>query len=283
MNQTKVDSSEMVFDHHTIRRFIGLIAIFLPLVVIVAGWGFPNSISASYHTPTEFPFLPYFPSPRDIFVGSLFVIGAFLMSYKGHRYKLTSGQVEKFFHKLGPKAVEFRIWEREREEDIVSWIAGSAAWIVALFPTEAGHECIQILLFGMQPDSSAFSKHITTIHLVFAAILFLSTVYFCLVAFKSRLNEKIETRGETRIWYTDALKWRRFIYNLSGWSSLLLIIALAALGLFLKGNVCIIPDQTYWAETIMLGLIGIAWFTASKPLFLRDASEKSPAGSTSSE
>mgnify|MGYP006921592309 CR=1 FL=1 len=244
MDAKNTNSSEITFDQDTIRRFIGLIAIFLPIVVIVAGWGFPNSISASYHSETGFPFLPYFPSPRDIFVGSLFVIGAFLMSYKGHRYTLTEDQVEGIFHKFGKGAVKFRIWEREREEDIVSWIAGIAAWIVALFPTEAGHECTRTLLFGMGIETTDIAKQVSTIHLSFAAIVFLATVYFCLVAFKIRLKQKFETRGTKPNWYADALQWRRFIYNLSGWSSLALIIALALSAFVLKGGLCLIPDQT---------------------------------------
>lgn len=275
MDKANEDSSvSMVFDYIAIRRFIGLIAIFLPLIVIVAAWGFPGSISASYYASTGFPFLPYFASPRDIFVGALFVIGAFLMSYKGRQYVLKPNKVEKLFHQMGPNAIRLRIWERLHEEDIVSWIGGIAAWIVALFPTANEPECAQILLFSLNPETNEISQKISTIHLSFAAILFLTTVYFCLVAFKRSLNEKFKERGSEGPWYADPLQWRRFIYNLSGWVTLLLIVALGGLGFVLGKGVCIIQNQTYWAETVMLELFGIAWFTASKPFFLRDPSEK---------
>jgi hypothetical protein len=282
-NMNEDPSATLVFDYISIRRFIGLIAIFLPLAVIVAAWDFPGSISASYHASTGFPILAYFPSPRDIFVGTLFVIGAFLMSYKGHQYEPGPDEVEKFFHKLGPNAVRFRIWERKNEEDIVSWIGGISAWIVALFPTANEPECAQALLFSFESDMVKTTQTVSTIHLSFAALLFLTTVYFSLAAFKRRLNEKIEERGPAGPWYADPLKRRRFIYDLSGWTTLLLIAGLGVLGLVLDKGVCVIEDQTYWAETVMLELFGAAWFTASKPPFLRDPSEKGASNNATSE
>ena len=274
-----VSSASLVFDYITIRRFIGLIAILLPLIVIVAAGGFPGSISASYYASTGFPFLPYFPSPRDIFVGALFVIGAFLMSYKGRQYDdLTPENVEIFFRSLGPTVVRIRIWEHKNEEDIVSWIGGIAAWTVALFPTANGPECAQILLRSFVPEPMKISQIVSEIHLSFAALLFLTTVYFSLVAFKRRLKVKFKERGQEKPWYADALQWRRFIYNLSGSVTLLLIVVLGVFGIIFSG-VCVIQDQTYWAETVMLELFGLAWFTASKPFFLRDPSDIEDSGS----
>ena len=270
MDKAHEDSSvSMVFDHIAIRRFIGLIAIILPLIVIVAAWDFPDSISASYHTATGFPYSAYFPSPRDIFVGALFVIGAFLMSYSGHKYPTTAKQTGAFWHKLGPTAVRFRRWEREHEEDIVSSIGGISAWIVALFPTAEGTECSGVILFSLGSTPDAVAKIVSIIHLSFAAILFLTTVYFSLVAFKRRLEPKIRQSLSAGAEYSAPLQRRRFLYNLSGWSTLIIIAALGLSGLFLKNGLCVVYNQTYWAETIMLELFGIAWFTASKPPFLR--------------
>lgn len=280
MSKSKEDSSvAIVFDHIAIRRFIGLIAIFLPLVVYVAAGGFPDSISASYHTPTNFPFLPYFPSPRDIFVGSLFVIGAFLISYKGHE---NNKPAEPAWHKLGSKVAAFRKRVRNHEEDLVSTAGGIAAWIVALFPTKNEDGCIQTLLFNLEPEPNSVYEIVSRIHLSFAAWLFLTTVYFCLVAFKRRLDPKISASRITP-WYRDPLQRRRFIYNLSGWTTLLIIAGLGLMALILPRGVCFIQDQTYWAETVMLELFGIAWFSASKPVFLRTASEEAGSSKRTSE
>jgi hypothetical protein len=276
MPKANVDSSSsLVFDHIAIRRFIGLIAILLPLIVIIAAWdGLPDSISASYYASARFPFLPYFPSPRDIFVGALFVIGAFLMSYKGHTNAIGLDKVEALWRRLGPNAVRFCVWEFKHEEDIVSWIGGIAAWVVALFPTAKATECVSVMLFALEPETNKIAEVVSNIHISAAAILFLTTVYFCLVAFKRRLNKKFVERGATSHWYSDALQRRRFVYNLSGWVTLILIVVLGLLAAILPEGVCVIHNQTYWAETVMLELFGIAWFTASKPPFLRDPSEQ---------
>lgn len=271
MSNKQEDSSvSIVFDHIAIRRFIGVIALILPLLVVVAAWDFPDSISASYHTPVGFPYTPYFPSPRDIFVGSLFIIGAFLMSYKGHEHPITPEQVGGIWHKLGTKAVELRQWQHKHEEDIISWIGGISAWMVALFPTAQGTECSDVILFSMGTAPDAIAQTVSIVHLSFAAILFLTTVYFCLVAFKRRLEPKIRRSLLVGSAHSAPLHRRRFLYNLSGWATLILIAAIGLSGVFLKNGLCVIYNQTYWAETVMLVLFGIAWFTASKPPFLRE-------------
>ena len=66
-----------VFSSELIRLLVGAITFALPVVVWIASSFSPlSSISASYHT-----------GARDIFVGLLFVLGAFLFAYKGHSGK----------------------------------------------------------------------------------------------------------------------------------------------------------------------------------------------------
>lgn len=63
-----------VFEYLTLRRLVGIVAFALPWVVwVVSAFVIPPSISASYYTPA-----------RNIFVGSLFVIGTLLYAYQGH-------------------------------------------------------------------------------------------------------------------------------------------------------------------------------------------------------
>ncbi len=97
--QTESVSAERspMFSLEIIRLLIGFIALVLSVVVLVASsFAHLTSISASYHT-----------SARDIFVGLLFVLGAFMFAYKG-------------------KSVA---------ENWVAYLGALAAWAAALFPT----------------------------------------------------------------------------------------------------------------------------------------------------
>lgn len=85
-----------VFEYRTHRLVVGLIAISLPLIVGVLSGERLASISASYYT-----------EARDWFVGLLFVVGAFLLSYNGHTQR----------------------------QSIISKIAALAAAGIAVFPT----------------------------------------------------------------------------------------------------------------------------------------------------
>jgi len=70
---------EIVFNYQALRLLMGLIALALPIAVsLTAMLGTPSvsdlsSISFSYHT-----------AARNIFVGALFIVGAFLWAYNGH-------------------------------------------------------------------------------------------------------------------------------------------------------------------------------------------------------
>jgi hypothetical protein len=62
-----------VFDYRALRLLVGLIAFALPFVVCFLSSAPLSSISASYYT-----------NARDVFVGMLFVVSAFLWAYNGH-------------------------------------------------------------------------------------------------------------------------------------------------------------------------------------------------------
>jgi hypothetical protein len=62
-----------VFDYRALRALMGAIAFTLPFIVSLIAAEPLSSISASYHT-----------EARDIFVGLIFVVSAFLMAYNGH-------------------------------------------------------------------------------------------------------------------------------------------------------------------------------------------------------
>lgn len=232
-----MESSEskenLVFDYHTIRGLIGLIAMLFPWVVIFRAGKITDSISWSYHT-----------DARDLFVGLLFVIGAFLISYKGRKpdlHKNDIGIFWKWMSKFWKGAVNFRIWERKHEEDLVGWVGGIAAWVTATYPTARciGKDC---------PYDS-----ISCIHYIGAVILFSTTVYFCLFAFKDRANAKSGNAPPKRV----------TIYLICGWgiaAIMLVLVVLKSTQFDAIGNI------TFWAETAALELFGFAWLIASQYL-----------------
>ena len=81
MNQETGASSSFVVSYMTLRKFIGYLGIAFPFVLafgamLFHGPGIESSISSYYHT-----------AVRDVFVGILFAIAVFLMSYKGYDRK----------------------------------------------------------------------------------------------------------------------------------------------------------------------------------------------------
>ncbi len=235
-------NENLVFDHHTIRGLIGLITMLLPLVVSIPTGKIINSISWSYYT-----------NARDFFVGSLFVIGAFLISYKGHKPVLHQndlGEFWKWMSKFWRGAINFRIWERKNEEDLVSCMGGVAAWFTAICPTAY---CI---------EKDCPNDPISCIHYIGAIILFSTTVYFCLVAFRNQVNSKIG----------NGPKKRKTIYLICGWGITAIMLGLIVVK---AAHLRIIGNITFWTETVALELFGFAWLIASQYLpYFTDKTER---------
>jgi hypothetical protein len=232
----------LVFDYRTIRGLIGLITLLLPAAVSILATEALDSISWSYYT-----------DARDVFVGALFVVGAFLISYKGHKPDFSPRKTGRFRHWLNRHLkglTGFLNWLRNNEEDMVSTIGGIAAWVTALCPTSrcTGAGC---------PDDP-----VSVIHYINAIVLFSTTVYFCLLAFVKRTSAK-SGKGP---------KIRKTIYYCCGWG-----IAVILLGLLVvkTAHLSTFDNITFWAETAALGLFGFAWLTASQYLpFITNKAEQ---------
>lgn len=242
--QTSESEKDLVFDQHAIRLMIGFIALLFPWVVTFIASRITDSISWSYHT-----------GARDYFVGLLFVIGAFLMSYQGHKPLLDSndvGKVWKSVSKVWKGAINFRIWEKKHEEDLVGWVGGVAAWVTAVYPTSLclGYACP----FEMK----------STIHYIGAIILFSTTVYFCLVAFRGRAKAKLRINQGVSAKEDDRPQQLRMtFYSFCGWG-----IAVIMVGLLIAKSTKFdaISNITFWAEAVALELFGVAWMIASQYL-----------------
>ena len=161
MASSDSNSDDLLFDYRTLRLIVGALAFAFPTVVIALTGKVTTSISASYHESET----------RDVFVGFLFIIGALLISYKGH----LQGEPRDKTQSLWKWIISFK-WLNRYQEDMISTIGGFAAIFTALFPTNCD---------GCLVGTDA------KVHLVGAFILFSTIVYFCLIAFLRSLNAKL--------------------------------------------------------------------------------------------
>lgn len=161
MASSNSNSDDLLFDYRTLRLIVGALAFAFPTVVIALTGKVTTSISASYHESET----------RDVFVGFLFIIGALLISYKGH----LQGEPRDETQSLWKWIISFK-WLNRYQEDVISTIGGFAAIFTALFPTNCDGCTVG-------PDAR--------IHFAGAFILFATIVYFCLIAFLRSLNAKL--------------------------------------------------------------------------------------------
>ncbi len=137
MEEKSKNQMSLVFSYLTLRKTIGLLGTAFPFVVSLGALiffetGIQNSISSYYHT-----------GMRDVFVGTLCVIGFFLLSYRGY----------------------------ERTDNIAGDFACAFAVGVALFPTTPDRA------------ASVGTDFIGYVHLIFAVLFFLTLIYFSLCLF----------------------------------------------------------------------------------------------------
>lgn len=145
----KPPAEDFVMSYHRVRRALGVLGLALPFALLAGAWatqvGIQPSISDFYHT-----FL------RDLFVGIMFAIGVFLISYKGYPRRL----------------------DERASDNAIATLAGLAAFGVALFPNE-----------GPLPDPVTVSQvligpHWTVhVHFVSAIVFFWLLAMFCFVKF----------------------------------------------------------------------------------------------------
>jgi hypothetical protein len=137
MKPAPAPGNPIVLSYLELRTVVGIVGIALPFVLalgmVVQGFhGLESSLSSYYYTDL-----------RNVFVGSLCVIAAFLASCRGY----------------------------DRRDEIAGWLAGACAIGVAFFPTTP------------DGCATPEEKIIGDIHYTFAGILFLTLAYFCLFLF----------------------------------------------------------------------------------------------------
>lgn len=209
----------LVFSYLTLRKAIGILGMTLPFVVslgalLIFRTGLQSSISSYYYT-----------GMRDVFVGTLFALGFFLLSYKGY----------------------------ERADNIAGNLACLFALGVALFPTAPdGATAIAPRLIGY-------------IHLAFAALFFLTLIYFCLFLFTKTNPRQTPTRRKIQ---------RNIVYKACGYA-MAACIFLMAIYTFLpagwKAPVAALKP-VYWLEALAILAFGVSWFTKGEAI-LKDEDE----------
>jgi len=217
----------------TLKLLVGVIALTLAAVCNFFSQTSIDSISAAYFEGGL---------ARDIFVGSLFAVSAFLVAYNG------AG-----------------IWEL-----CLSKIGAFAAAGVALFPCH----CVQTIsndpvvlwkLLSVQADAMS---RMSELHYIAAAALFLVLAEFCRI-FYGRAKRK--GHAEARI--------RMGIYTACGLVMIASLIFLSV-GKFFHFYQ-LIPNAVYLGEQAGLMAFGLSWLTASKVVpGLATSYERSESGWT---
>jgi hypothetical protein len=152
MNDRSKSENALVFSYLTLRQAIGLLGTSFPFVlslgaVIFFRTGIQSSISSYYHT-----------GMGDVFVGTLCVIGFFLLSYKGY----------------------------ERADDIAGVLGCVFAVGVALFPTTPDNL------------ASGDARFVGYIHFASATLFFLTLIYFSLFLFTKTDPSRPSTRRKLK-------------------------------------------------------------------------------------
>lgn len=148
-----VPNTSLVISYLSLRRTVGVIGISLPFVLAIGNLllgadGIEKTMSAYYYT-----------RMGDVFVGSLFAIAVFLMTYQGWDWR----------------------------DNLAGDIAGISAIGVALFPV------------APELESLTTSQIVSDLlHAVFAGLFFFALAYFCLVLFKKFSPDQPPTAAKTK-------------------------------------------------------------------------------------
>ncbi len=218
---------EQNINDHTLRSYaklrtlIGILGVSLPFVVIVgtnvlgACDDVQLSISHYYYTITHI-----------VFVGTLCVLGAFLITYKGN--------------------------SKYRYENLVSNLAGCFSFCIAIFPTaltdfrQGNGSCQYISVL----ENTALPKYVNALHFGSAGLLFVCFAIFCFKIFQDSdlgvINHKKIRRNK--------------IYTICG--SIIIASMLAIVGITIYNratNSDIFPAYILIFEITSLIPFGISW------------------------
>ena len=158
----------------------------------------------------------YHTGMRDVFVAILFAIGVFLYCYKGY----------------------------ERKDDWAGNLAGLAAMCVAFFPTKP----------DLEPTPR--DELIGVIHLVSAAVFFITIAYISLFLFTLTDKTKAPTKRKLL---------RNQVYRLCGLTILASIALVAAYKMWIDPTLSGLKP-VFWLEAIAVMAFGVSWLVKGEAL-----------------
>jgi hypothetical protein len=225
MEQAVRQNDELALSQLSLRKGLGLLGLALPAVFLLGSPGIPlqRSLSAYY----------YIPHLRDLLVGVLWAIGAFLVFYRGY------STVPKPFHRLPA-------WlSRHMTDTKLTTLAGIGALATALLPTcETPAQCGNTFVAGLH---------------VVGAVTFLGTLAVLSIwAFT-------ESDTNPKDWDT-AKRWSNRVYTTCGWT---ILAALVAAGLVLKFHITAIGPFTqpiFWLESVAIWAFGLSWLVKGEAI-----------------
>lgn len=208
--------NEFIISFLTLRKAIGWLGLLMPIIVRLGARLLENipshdSISAYYYT-----------SMRDVFVGVLAAIGVFLFCYRGP----------------------------DKQDNIVTNIAGLCAIGIGLFPTEPIYHPLISARFATSA-AECYSNHGPLgFHIYIVAAFFLLISYLTIFRFP-KLSGPYLTKQKLS---------RNKIYVACGIVMVLMLIAIVAIKAINK-------DQSiFWPETIAIVAFGIAWLVKGQTI-----------------
>lgn len=211
---TRSDHQRITISYLTLRRLIGVVAIAHPVILFFGGmWIFGLGLQPSM---SDY----YWTGMRDVFVGIDFATGIFLLCYKGYG----------------------------TQDRIAAIIAGTAAMLVALFPTPPLHVA----------ELSSIQLTVGGVHAAAAITFLLAIAYFCLVLFvKSSAGVELSAKKRQR----------NMLYRICGVIILLVValisvfVAIPSVNKALSGFAFI-----FWMEVTAFWAFGLAWLVKGKAL-----------------
>ena len=208
---------DYVLSFYRVRQALGLLGLAFPFLLLIGGWlesaRIQPSISDYYHT-----------TLRDIFVGTLFAIGIFLVSYKGHSRQ--NGE--------------------RLSDNLAATIAGIGAFGLAVFPNQLvpGNRNIFEFYLGEYAKWGHF----------LAAVLFLGAMAYL------SLGKFARTANPARRRVYVACGWAILVFG--GGATLFSILrAWTGLGLgpAIEGSGVI-----FWCEALGIWAFGISWLVKGR-------------------
>lgn len=228
MEQAVRQQDELALSQLSLRKGLGVLGLCLPAVLLMVSALSPaiplqRSLSAYY----------YVPHLRDLLVGALWAIGAFLVFYQGY------STVPRAFRNLPA-------WlHRHMTDTKLTTLAGIGALATAILPTcEFQDHCDAKIIAGL--------------HLA-GSVTFLGTLAVLSIwAFT-------ESNADPHDW--DATKrWSNRVYKACGWTILAALIAAGlVLGFHIK-TIGPLPQPVFWLESLAIWAFGTSWLVKGEAI-----------------